>query len=157
MKQLSFKIKEDVTQINVYKIPAETCFLSLLFSRFFLENIEIDMISRPLTHTFNTQLSFTVDDLKLKNAVKILTELKQEYKDLKFSVCASNSKVTLSSENLNKLSFLSSLFDKFCALNIEILLICASEKEISLLVSNSSILTAEYAIEEIVNEQKSFL
>ena len=157
MEQLSFKIEEDVTQINVYKIPAETCFLSLLFSRFFLENIEIDMISRPLTHTFNTQLSFTVDDLKLKNAVKILTELKQEYKDLKFSVCATNSKITLIDKTMNKSSVLSLVFDKFCTLNIEILLICTGNKDISILVSNTSILTAEYALEEIINEQKSFL
>ncbi len=157
MEQLSFKIKEDVTQINVYKIPAETCFLSLLFSRFFLENIEIDMISRPLTHTFNTQLSFTIKDCELKKAVKILTELKHEYSDLRFSVCATNSKIILSAKNSNSSSLLSLLFDKFCTLNIEILLICASEKEISLLVSNTSILTAEYALEEIINEQKSFL
>ena len=157
MEQLSFKIKEDVTQINVYKIPAETCFLSLLFSRFFLENIEIDMISRPLTHTFNTQLSFTIKDYDLKTAVKILTELKQEYPELKFSVCASNSKIILSAENLNKSSILSLLFDKFCTLNIEILLICAGIKEISLLVSNTSILTAEYSLKEIINKEKSFL
>ncbi len=111
------------------------------------------MICRPLTHTFNTQLSFTINDSDLKSAVKILTELKQKYNDLKFSVCASNSKLTITSNNLNKSSSLSLVLDKFCSLNIEILLICSSENEVSLLVSNTSLLTAEYALNEI----KSFL
>lgn len=152
MSSINFSIKEDVTQINVYKMPAETCFLSLLFSRFFLENIEIDMISRPLTHTFNTQLSFTIDDEALKDAVKILTELKKQYPELKFSICASNAKISINTDKSSKSTIASIVFDKFCALNIEILLISAGENELSLLVSNSAVLASRYALEDIDNE-----
>ncbi|MGN0172803.1 MAG: hypothetical protein ACI39F_00030 [Acutalibacteraceae bacterium] len=144
-----FSIKEDVTQINVYKMPAETCFLSLLFSRFFLENIEVDMISRPLTHTFDTQLSFTINDRDLKQAVRILTELKKEFPELKFSICAGNSKINLKTDKNNKSTIASLIFDKFCKLNIEILLISTGENEISILISNVELLTAKYALEDI--------
>ena len=144
-----FSIKEDVTQINVYKMPAEICFLSLLFSRFFLENIEVDMISRPLTHTFDTQLSFTINDSDLKQAARILTELKREFPELKFSICAGNTKINLSTEKANKSTIASMIFDKFCRVNIEILLISTGENEISLLVSNVETLTAKYALEDI--------
>ena len=146
---MNFSIKEDVTQINVYKMPTETCFLSLLFSRFFLEEIEIDMISRPLTHTFNTHISFTIEDRHLKKAVKILTELKSQYSDLKFSICASNVKFCINTSKSIKSTVAATIFDKFCALNIEILLISTGENELSLLVSNSSILTAKYALEDV--------
>lgn len=152
MSEFNFSIKEDVTQINVYKMPAETCFLSLLFSRFFLEKIEIDMISRPLTHTFNTHLSFTVDDNNLKDAVRILTEFKQQFPDLKFSICASNTKISINTDKSSKSTIAAVVFDKFCSLNIEILLISAGENEISLLISNSAVLTAKYALEDIKNE-----
>ncbi len=134
----NFSIKEDVTQINVYKMPAETCFLTLLFSRFFDENIETDMISRPLTHTFDTHLSFTIKDDDLKKAVKILTELKKDFKQLKFSICAGNSIITVEVENNKKSDTVAKILDKFCSLNIEILLISTGEKDIRLLISSSS-------------------
>ncbi|MEE1002159.1 MAG: hypothetical protein U0L17_00220 [Acutalibacteraceae bacterium] len=149
MSGINFLIKEDITQINVYKMPAETCFLSLLFSRFFLDKIEIDMISRPLTHTFNTQLSFTINDCDLKDAVKILTELKQQYPELKFSICASNAKLSFVTDKSNKSTVAAIVLDKLCALNIEILLISSGSNELSLLVSNSAVLTAKYALEDI--------
>ena len=110
------------------------------------------MISRPLPHTFETQFSFTIDDYNLKLAVKILTELKQIYPDLKFSICASNSKISIVSDNIQKSIILSNVLEKFCALNIEILLLSATEQDVSLLVSNTSILTAEYALKDINNE-----
>ena len=147
--KLDFLIKEDVTQINVYKMPAEICFLSLLFSRFFLENIEIDMISRPLNHTFDSQVSLTINDSMLKEAVKILTEFKQQFKDLKFSICASNSKISIKTDIAKKSTIAAIVFDKFCSLNIEILLISAGENELTLLVSNSAVLSAKYALDDI--------
>lgn len=149
MSKFSFSIKEDVTQINVYKMPAETCFLSLLFSRFFIENIEVDMISRPLTHTFDTQLLFTVNDTDLKQAVKILTELKKEFSELKFSICAANTKIIINPEKNGKATVAAEIFERFCNLNIEILLISSGENEFSLLISNSNLITAKYALKEI--------
>lgn len=144
-----FSIKEDLTQINVYKMPAETCFLSLLFGRLFVEKIEIDMISRPLTHTFDTQLSFTIKDTDLKRAVKILAQLKKEFPELKFSICAGNSKITLNTDNSQKTSLFSIIFEKFCDLNIEILLISSGKKDLSLLISNSNAITARYILDSL--------
>ena len=146
----SFEIKEDVTQINVYKMPVETCFLSQLFSRFFIEDIKVDMISRPLTHTFDTQLSFTVSDNDLKSAVKILTELKLKYTELKFSICATNAKILITGNDKSGIASL--VFDKFCRLNIEILLISTGKNDLSLLVSGSEVLTAEYALNDILKD-----
>lgn len=146
-----FSIKEDFTQINVYKMPAETCFLSLLFGRFFIENIKVDMISRPLTHTFDTQLSFTINDFDLKKAVKILTKLKKEFPELKFSICAGNSKISINTNSRQNSTLFSNLFEKLCESNIEILLISSSENELSLLISNSNTVPAKYILENMLN------
>ena len=151
MKQIdSVTLTEEVTQVNVDNLPADTCFFADLFTRLGQQQINVDMICRPVTHSQTTQLSFTINDHELDQTVAILTELKKQLPQLQFSFSAYNCKIVASSESMRQTPGIAgAVFDAICKADAEILLVSTGETEISILVSEADCEKALQAIKNI--------
>ena len=148
------KCVENVTQVNVFSMPDETCFLSNLFLELQNDDVNVDMICRPLTHTRFTRLSFTVSDSDLAKVVQILTRLKQQYSKLKFSLCASNCKLVVSGSGMfEHPGAAAAVFSTLCSAGVDILLISTGENEISVLVPGADALVSKMYLEQLAARQ----
>ncbi|MBQ2676151.1 MAG: hypothetical protein IJF54_01955 [Clostridia bacterium] len=132
----SVTAKENVTQVNVYNMPSDSCFFSEVFKLLKQNMVNIDMICRPVTHLTTSTLSFSCDDKDFNTVIAVLNMLKRDYKQIKFSFCTSNCKIVVKGEKMrDTFGIASDVFGVICSEGIDILLICTSETEISLLVS----------------------
>ncbi|MFP4697382.1 MAG: ACT domain-containing protein [Eubacteriales bacterium] len=131
-------ITQNVTLITLTNVPYDIKTKAEIFSSLAEADINIDMISQtsPLKNDIN--ISFSLMDSDLFNAIQVLKTFKSSISNLRIEVNSNNTKVGLFSEEMrNTPGIFAETLNIFANANIEIKMITTSEVEIAYLIYSS--------------------
>lgn len=138
--------KEDVTLVNLSKIPPDTAFLAELFCMLGRRGIIVDMISRPTNYSSNAELSFTVDDGDLPSVLTVIGGLSEKHENIRCSFSAGNAKLSVKDERMaDRCCMCGRFFDLLADAAVDVLLVTTDYDEISILVRSCELEKALYA------------
>lgn len=128
-------ITENVTLITMANIPINNKFISKIFTSLSDKNINVDMISQTSPLKGKINISFTIGDDDLFNAISTLKLYKKDIPTLRIDVNSNNTKISLYDSNMK---FSCGVAAKTMSLlsdgGIDIKMITTSEIDISYLI-----------------------
>ena len=128
-------VTHNVTLVTLINIPYNTLQIAKIFNELKKAKINIDMVSQssPLKGIIN--ISFSIMDDDLFNAINTLKIFKNEIPELRIEVNSNNTKLTLYGEEMRTVpGVFAETLNLLSASNVEIKMITTSEVEISYLI-----------------------
>lgn len=129
---------EGVTLVILDNAPSSMDFVAHVFERLSNAGINVDMISQNPPTGEISALSFSISDDSLAPALKVISELRRTYAQIKPYISSNNCKILISDEDMRtKPGVAAKVFRTTANAGVDIRLITTSETEISLLVTKS--------------------
>ncbi|TCK87909.1 aspartate kinase [Natranaerovirga hydrolytica] len=131
-------VTQNVTLITLINVPSKIGSRADIFKSLAQADINIDMVSQTTPFKEEINISFTIDDEELLNAIQALKTFKGSIPDLRIEVNSNNSKISLFGDAMRHTSgvFAESL-DLLVRANVDVKIVTTSEADISYLIYSS--------------------
>ncbi|MBR2916084.1 MAG: ACT domain-containing protein [Clostridia bacterium] len=137
---MDLSITQGVAMVTLYGIPNTPENLVFILGKFAELDINIDMISRSASLKEDFNLSFTLSQGKLNEAMLAIKSIKKAFPPLFADINGYNAKITFKSEKMKDESgTASSIFSMLLKQGVEVKMITTSETEISCLIDEKDI------------------
>ena len=142
-------VREDVTLVTFPRLPADALQIAAILADFASAQINIDMISHTVSSGGKVDLSFTLPDENLAQALEQVGNLRKRHVALKPMVSSTNAKIQLYGEEMRSLyGVASAALATIAQSGSELLLVTTSEVDISLLLPRAKLPEAAKALEK---------
>jgi aspartokinase len=146
-------INENVTLITLTNIPINNKNIAEIFTSLAEANINVDMISQTSPLKGKINISFTLEDDVLFNAIQTLKSYKKDIPNLRIDVNSNNTKLSLYDEDMNlKPGIAAKTMSILSQADIDIKMITTSEVDISYLIYASDQEKAIRVLNDIIKE-----